>query len=267
MIETKQTYMSYLQDVSSRNLQRFNERQPDTHSHGKVYYFDYKPDYRFDIDNSGNITSHNSEKTLYNGTRKFDGNGDLTEQWLYKRPILEVSPNYVTGLVEIRAVITGKKHYPSGNEPGYPETFIGESVVKFGEVFVCSGAAATSSSITNPMIYIFDPNTRSIQKVSTAEVNSTSLISCPQHGLVIGSSYGIDSNDQNTPVHLTTMIPNPSVLQDRKTARTLRKLYAVTGDSVANDPDTWSEDPAQTGLTTPNPADFDSNEAEWDPQD
>ena len=257
--------MSYLQDGSSKNLMRFSERQTDTHSHGSVYYLDYKADYTYDFATGGNLP--NSQNTHYNGTRKYDEDGNLTEQWIYKKPILEVSPNHATGLIEIRAIITGKKHYPSGVEPGYPENFSAESLVKFGDVFVCSGASGSHSSIRNHKVHIFDPNTKTIQKVSDATVESTSLTACPQHGLVIGSSYGIDSDDQNTPLHLITMIPNPTVMQDRKTARTLRKLYAVTGDSVANDPDTWSESPAQTGLTTPNPADFDSNEAEWDAEE
>ena len=260
-------YMSYIQDGSAKNLTRFTTKIQDTHSHGKLYYFDYKNDYVYDIDNNGDITSHGSEKKVYNVTRKYDVDGNLTEQWLYKNSVLEVSPNYDTGLIEIRAIITGKKHYPSGNEPGYPGRFSAESVVKFGDVFVCSGSSRSNSHVINPKVYIFDPRTRSIQKVSDTQVDSLSLISCPQHGLVIGSSYGMDIDDNNTPVHLTTMTANPSVMQDRKTARTLRKLYAVTGDSVANDPDTWSEDPAQTGLSTPNPSDFDSNESEWDPQD
>ncbi len=264
--ETKNTYLSYLQEGGSRNLHRFSTKLLDTHSHGKLYYFPYRADYVYDIKDDGSGINGN-RTTLYNSTRKFDTDGNVIEEMLYKRSILEVSPNYVTGLVEIRAIVTSKKHFPSGNEPENPEGFSGESVVKFGDVFVCSSSSKSHSSITDPKVYIFDPHTRSIQKVSDTTVESTSLIACPQHGLVIGSSYGLDSNDQNTPVHLTTMTANPSVMQDRKTARTLRKLYSVTGDSVANDPDTWSESPAQTGLPTPNPADFDSNEAEWDAQE
>ncbi len=264
--ETKNTYLSYLQEGGSRNLHRFSTKLLDTHSHGKLYYFPYRADYVYDIKDDGSGINGN-RTTLYNSTRKFDTDGNVIEEMLYKRSILEVSPNYITGLVEIRAIVTSKKHFPSGNEPENPEGFSGESVVKFGDVFVCSSSSKSHSSITDPKVYIFDPHTRSIQKVSDTTVESTSLIACPQHGLVIGSSYGLDSNDQNTPVHLTTMTANPSVMQDRKTARTLRKLYAVTGDSVANDPDTWSESPAQTGLPTPNPADFDSNEAEWDAQE
>ena len=66
---------------------------------------------------------------------------------------------------------------------------------------------------------------------------------------------------------MTSMIPNNKLIEDRVNARTLRKLYAVTGDDVASDPYTWTEDPPQTGVVTSNPDDFDSDQDEWDPQD
>ena len=96
-------------------------------------------------------------------------------------------------------------------------------------------------------------------------MNSTGLVACPQHGLVIGSSYGIDSNDLNTPIYFTSMTANNQVQNDRKTARTLRKLYSVTGDSVANDPNTWTLDPPQTSpASVPASVFTDSNETVWD---
>ena len=273
MIETKNFYMSYLQDSSSRNLMRFNVKQPDTHSHGSIYFFDYKSDYKYDtIAGSGGtpagITNQGEFNTLYNSTRKYDVNGNLTQVHLFKRPILEARPNYQTGLIEIHAVIVGVQHWPSGEEIGYHESFSGESVTKFGDVFVCSGAAKSHSSVREPRIYIFDPQSRQIQRCSNTEVNSTSIIPCPDHGLVVGSSYGSDVSDNPTPIHMTSMISIQKVAENRNNARTLRKLYAVTGDSVANDPNTWTLDPPQSSpASVPSSVFTDSNETVWDVED
>ena len=135
------------------------------------------------------------------------------------------------------------------------------------DVFVCSGAGKSHSAITEPRMYVFNPMTRKIQRISNTEVDSTSIMACPDHGIVIGSSYGADNNGDPTTIHMTSMIPNNKLIEDRVNARTLRKLYAVTGDDVASDPYTWTEDPPQTGVVTSNPADFDSDQDEWDPQD
>jgi hypothetical protein len=230
-----------------------------------MYFFDYKADYKYDNKANGTITNPGEESTLYNGTREYDSNGNLIDQILFKRSILELRPNYTTNKLEIHAIITGAKHHPSGEQVGEDEYFSGESVIKYGDVFVAAGAAKSHSSVINPRIYVFNPQHRTIQRVTNTEVNSTSLITCPDHGLVLGASYGLDLNDNPTPIHMTSMTAVQRVVQDRQTARTLRKLYAVTGDSVANDPNTWTEDPAQTGLATPNLADFDSGQDEWDP--
>ena len=268
LIEEKTFYMSYIQDASSKNLMRFNSEQPDTHSHGSVWFFDYKEDYRFDTTADGGISAYAEEQSLYNGTRTGTAGNDGKDQvqLLFKRPILEVRPNYKTNQVEVQAVLTGYKHHPSGVEVDYHENFSGESVTKMFDTFVCSGASKSHSSITEPRMYIFNPMTRKIQRISNTNVNSTSLMSVPDHGLVIGASYGIDRDDNNTPIHMTSMIADNKVIANRVNARTLRKLYAVTGDDVASDPNTWTEDAPQTGVTTPDPTDFDSDQDEWDPQ-
>jgi hypothetical protein len=209
MIETKEFYDSYLQDSSSRNLMRFNVKQLDTRSNGCLYFFDYKTDYKYDVGSDGSITNYGEEKTLYNSTRIGTGGNDgkNQDQILFKRPIIEVKPNYKTGRIEIHAIVIGAKHHPSNKEIGYHETFSGESVVKFGDVFVCSGAAKSHSSVIEPRVYIFDPNTRQIQRVCNQEVNTTSLISVPDHGAVIGASYGEDSKGNPTPVNIVSMVP------------------------------------------------------------
>ena len=163
------------------------------------------------------ITNYGEEETLYNSTRKGStgNNGKNQDQMLFKRPILEVKPNYKTGKVEVHAIVTGVKHHPSKKEVGYPESFNGESVTKFGDVFVCAGAAKSHSSVINPRVYIFDPQSRQIQRVSNTEVNSTALISVPDHGIVIGASYGSDVSDNATPVHMTSMIAIQNVAESR----------------------------------------------------
>ena len=208
-IETKEFYGSYLQDFSSRNLMRFNVKQLDTRSNGCLYFFDYKTDYPYESNSDGSIEGYNEEKTLYNSTRAGTegNNGKDQDQILFKRPIIEVKPNYKTGRAEVHAIIIGEKHHPSGKEIGYHETFSGESVAKFGDVFVCSGAAQSHSAVVDTRIYVFDPNTRQIQRVCNEEVNTTSLIACPDHGVVFGASYGQDSQDNPTPVHIVSMLP------------------------------------------------------------
>jgi hypothetical protein len=264
MIETKQFYMSYLQDSSSRNLMRFNALQPDTRSQGCMYFFDYKSDYKYNTNGSGGITNAGEESTLYNGTRVYDNNGNLVDQLLFKRPILELRPNYTTNKLEIHAIITGMKHHPSGEQVGEDEYFSGESQMKYGDVFICTGAAMSHSSVLKPRVYIFNPQHRTIQRVSNTEVNQTSLVPCPDHGVVLGASYGVDRDDNPTPIHMTSMSAVQRVVGDREQARTLRKLYALTGDSIASDPNTWTEDPPQTTTATLRADAFDSNESEWD---
>jgi hypothetical protein len=248
LIETKEFYNSYMQDFSSKNLQRFNVQQPNTHTHGCLYYFDYKADFPYDVGSDGSITSYSGEKTLYNSTRigTAGNNGKDQDQVLFKRPILEVKPNYKTGKVEVHAIVVGSKHHPSGKELGFHETMSGESVVKFGDVFVLSGAYKSHSSVTEPRIYIFDPQTRQIQRVSNTEVNTTSLIACPDHGIVIGSSYGPDSKDNFTPVYMTSMLNSDKVVSERNNARMLRKLCEVTGEDPAKVKGTWALDQKET---------------------
>ena len=243
-IETKDFYNSYLQDFSSRNLMRFNVQQPDTHSHGCLYFFDYKADFPFDITDDGGIKNYNEEKTLYNSTRMghMGNDGKDQDQVIFKRPILEVKPNYKTGKVEVHAIVVGSKHHPSNKELGFHETMSGESVVKFGDVFVLSGAFKSHSSVTEPRIYIFDPQTRQIQRVSNTEVNTTSLIACPDHGIVIGASYGPDSKDNFTSVYMTSMLNSDKVVSERNNARVLRKLCEVTGEDPAKVKGTWALD-------------------------
>jgi hypothetical protein len=266
MIETNNYYMSYFQTSSSVNLMRFNTSVADTHSNGSLWFFDYKADYRFNIDVNGNITDAGIEKSCYNGTRVKDNNGNVTEQLLFKRPITQVTPNYNTRRLEIRAYVVGAKHYPTEVETRPDEYFTGESVVKMGDVFICTGAAKSHSSITKPRVYVFDPADRQIKRVSNEEVNATSLLKVPDHGLVMGSSYGADAADNiGTKIHMIPMYANNKVTQDRANARTLRKLYAVTGDSVADDPNTWTEDPPQTGQASTTLSDFSSDESDWDP--
>jgi len=238
MIETKLFYDSYLQDSSSRNLMRFNVKQPDTHSHGALYFFDYKADYKYDTKADGTMTNYGEEQTLYNSTRKGSTgeNGFRQDQVLFKRPILEVKPNYKTGKIEVHAIVIGSKHHPSGKELGYHETFNGESVTKFGDVFICAGAAKSHSSVTEPRVYVFDPDTRQIQRVSNTEVNSTSLIPCPDHGIVIGASYGVDSNDNHTPIYMTSMMSNPTVVQDRlKTSSVSSGVEVLNGNPASTE--------------------------------
>jgi hypothetical protein len=244
LIETKQFYNSYMQDFSSKNLMRFNVLQPDTHSHGCLYFFDYKADFPYDVGSDGGITSYSGEQTLYNSTRIGTGGngGKDQDQVLFKRPILEVKPNYKTGKVEVHAIVVGSKHHPSGKELGFHETMSGESVVKFGDVFVLSGAYKSHSSVTEPRIYIFDPQTRQIQRVSNTEVNTTSLIACPDHGLVIGASYGPDSNDKFTRAYMTSMLASHKVAEGRSRAGVVRKLCEVTGEDPATVKGTWALD-------------------------
>jgi hypothetical protein len=231
---------------------RFNVKQPDTHSHGALYFFDYKADYKFDTKPDGTMTNYGEEKTLYNSTRKgTEGeSGFRQDQILFKRSIIEVKPNYKTGKIEVHAIITGSKHHPTGVEIGYHETFSGESITKFGDVFICAGAAKSHSSVTDPRVYIFDPDTRQIQRVSNTEVNSTSLIPVPDHGLVIGAAYGPDSNDNFSPVHMTSMLSTQKVVEDRKGATVLRKLCEITGEDPATVDGTWALD-APSGKPRP----------------
>jgi hypothetical protein len=247
---------------------RFNVKQPNTHSHGCLYFFDYKADYKYDHNYDGSITNYGEEKTLYNSTRNgaAGNSGKDQDQILFKRPILEVKPNYKTGKIEVHAIVTGSKHHPSNKELGYHETFNGESITKFGDVFVCAGAAKSHSSVTDPRVYVFDPDTRQIQRVSNTEVNSTSLIPVPDHGLVIGAAYGPDSDSNFAPVYMTSMMAIQKVVNERKSAAVLRKLCQVTGEDPATVDGTWALTANQTASTPPSSGEIDYGN-DWDEQD
>ena len=64
------------------------------------------------------------------------------------------------------------------------------------------------------------------------------------------------------------MTSNQKVVQERQIASNLRKLYAVTGDSVADDPNTWTESPPHTSATTTTTDEVsDGDDTWWDNED
>ena len=64
-----------------------------------------------------------------------------------------------------------------------------------------------------------------------------------KEGLIVGSSYGTDVDGTiGTPLYMIEMLASRNTTTTRKQAAVLRKLYSVTGDSVADDPDTWELD-------------------------
>ena len=242
-------YQGYLQDFSSRNLARFNTQQLDSHSQGSLWYFDYKPDYPYPVDKVGT----DGEQHLYNDTRVYNNNGDLIEQDIFKRPIIEVRPNETTGRIEIHCVPTGRARYPYGTET-QDENFCGESVTKVNDVFICGGASKSHSSIGDPKLYMFNPGHRSVHRLSNERVDMTSIFSSNKHGIVMGAPYGVFGNDtgpdQGTPIFMVDMQESVNKAQTpRSKASDLRKLYTLTGNEamIDEDPETWRiDEPEET---------------------
>jgi len=244
-------YRDYLQDFSSRNLARFNTQQQDTHSQGSLWYFDYKTDYPYPIGKVGT----DGEQHLWNDTRIYNSNGDLIEQDIFKRPIIEVRPNETTGKIEIHCVPTGRMRHPYGTEI-QDENFCGESITKVNDVFICGGARASHSSVGDPKLYMFNPAHRSIYRLSNERADMTSLFSSNKHGIVMGAPYGVANLSSDTgadlgvPLFMVDMQASVGKTQTpRETASSLRKLYTLTGneDMIDDDPETWRlDEPEET---------------------
>ena len=187
-------YLGYNQAQSNKNLSRFSTSLIDTRSNGSVWFFDYKPDYPTDNNN------------WYNDTREFDGSGNLTFKYEFKRGIIEVRPNVPDGTIEIIGHEIGRKRSDNGAEEGNTTDFSGESICKMYDQFVCVAAAASHSSISKPRVHIFDPFTKVISLVSDTEVNATTAIPVPQRGLVALSDYGADVNGDPTTMYSVGML-------------------------------------------------------------
>ena len=261
MIETKDYYMSYIQDSSTKNLLRFSTKLPETHSQGSVWFFDYKVDYRFTNAQIGGT----EEETLYNDTREFNINGDLTEQDVFKRPIFEARPNETTGRIEIHCIPIGRKRFPYDTETN-SENFSGECVTKINDVFICTGAKASHSAIVNPRAYMFNPVARHVQRISNERVDMTSTFASRKHGIVMGSPYGKtgDDPDEGTPVYMIQMQALSNAQTPREKAESLRQLYTLTGNEkmIADDPETWTldepQEPSEAPLTIDRDSDFEN---------
>ena len=93
---------------------------------------------------------------------------------------------------------------------------------------------------------------------------SAELRPVPQRALVALSNYGLNkAGTAGTPIHYISMLGGTNdTVNGRKQASTLRKLYAVTGDSIADDPDTWTLDPAVAPASIN--LDIYPDENEWD---
>ena len=252
MIENRMNiYNGYIQNGSSSvNLLRFQHKITDTHSFGSLWFFDYKSDYKYDTDGT-NITGYAAEKETYNSTRVFDSNGNLVSQYLFKRPIIQVKPDESSGRLEIHAIPVGQKHHPSQVEEN-AENFSGESIEKVNDVFILTGAKASHSSIKNPRAYMFNPTTQMVQRLSNERIDMTSLVASRQHGTVFGSPYGPNADDDTgSKMYMIDMLATENSSNVRSQASTLRKIYTLTGNEalMANDPDTWTLDSAQTPVT------------------
>ncbi len=83
---------------------------------------------------------------------------------------------------------------------------------------------------------------------------------------MIGASYGIDSQDKNTPVYMTSMTAIQKVVNERKSAAVLRKLCEVTGEDPATVDGTWALTANQTVSTPPSSGEIDYGN-DWDAED
>ena len=201
--------------------------------------------------------------TLGITTRGFDAGNNKTFWYEFKRPILELRPN-IENDIDIIVHSVGRKRSDNGIEEGNVTDFSGEGITRMYDQFVCVSAGKSHSSISKPRAHIFDPFTKIVSLISEEEVSATTCINCHQRGLVALSNYGTNKADTaGTSIHYINMLGGSNnTATTRAQASTLRKLYAVTGDDVANDPDTWTLDPA----TASAPVNLDQyqDEAEWD---
>lgn len=258
-IEMRQNiYNNYLQDFSSRNLVRFSSQQEDTRSFGSLWFFDYKSDYPYINIDTGQEIDKNAHKNLYNPTIVRDSNSNAISGTFYKRGIMEVRPNETLGRLEIHAIPVGQVQYPSLVEDRQ-ENFTGECVVKVNDMFICSGATASHSSVKNPRVYVFNPAHRTVQRLSNESVHATSPVASRQHGAVFMSPYGRTAgdnvisfdSDEGTAIYSVDMMAVSNASTVRQRADTLRTMYSLTGNEslIATDPNTWSFDSATPPLS------------------
>ena len=235
-IGTHPSYMSYIEGGSVKNLPRFNAQHIDMHSLGSAWFFDYKGDYIDDPNALANGTD------VYNDTKVFDADGNLEYMYYFKRGIIEVRVDPVEEDIMVIAHSVGRKRSDTNVEEN-PTDFSGEGVTKVYDMFVCSSAGKSHSSITKPRVYTFNPLNQNMSLVDNRESAITSLVPLRKEGLIVGSSYGTDVDGTiGTPLYMIEMLASRGTTTTRKQAAVLRKLYSVTGDSVADDPDTWELD-------------------------
>ena len=155
-------------------------------------------------------------------------------------------PNIPNSDIDIIAHSVGRRRSDNNLEEGNVTDFSGQGVTKMYDQFVCIAAAQSHSAITKPRVHVFDPFTKTVSLVSDKEVNSTTAINVPQRGAVALSDYGGTADGSSgSKLYYVSMLSGADVtVNQRKTASTLRKLYAVTGDDVATSEDTWTLDPA-----------------------
>ena len=223
-----QSYWGYIQESSIKNLQRFNQRTPDTHSNGSVWFFDYK---------TGMIADNES---YYNDTRVYDNGGNRMSWRQYCRGAIEVRVNPIDSDIEIIGHDVGSE--TNDGEDSTDLGFSGEGITKMYDMFVLTAAGKSSSSVAEPKVFMFNPLTKSLSIVDNRETSATSLIPMPTYGVIACSCYGKKTDGTPGPIHMIEMLPEASISRIRKDATVLRKVYSVTGDSVEDDPNTWALD-------------------------
>jgi len=223
-----QSYWGYIQESSIKNLQRFNQRTPDTHSNGSVWFFDYK---------TGMIADNES---YYNDSRVYDSGGNRMSWRQYCRGAIEVRVNPIDSDIEIIGHDVGSE--TNDGEDSTDLGFSGEGITKMYDMFVLTAAGKSSSSVSEPKVFMFNPLTKSLSIVDNRETSATSLIPMPTYGVIACSCYGKKTDGTPGPIHMIEMLPEASISRIRKDATVLRKVYSVTGDSVEDDPNTWALD-------------------------
>ena len=238
---THPSYMSYMEQGSVKNLPRFNAQYIDMHSLGSVWFFDYKGDY---IDDPGAV---GNSDTVYNDTKVFDEDGNLEYMYYFKRGIVEVRVDPVEEDIMVIAHSVGRKRSDTNVEQN-PTDFSGEGVTKVYDMFVCSSAGKSHSSITKPRVYTFNPLNQNMSLVDNRESAITSLVPLRKEGIIVGSSYGTTQDGTiGTPLYMIEMLAGSSkTTTTRQNAKMLRKLCEVTGESVEDTPDTWTLDEPST---------------------
>ena len=247
-----QNYRGYLEQGSVKNLMRFSRVPHHTHASGSVWFFDYKDGY----------VNENNE--YWNTSREYDANGNKTDFFKYKRGIIEVQQT-PDGDLEIIGHQTGSIHNSTGVEydpaglAGNSMHVSGEALLRVKNKFILGSAVGSHSTIAEPLVYMFDPRSKSFSQIKpypewegrdiSSEINVICFVDFPHKEAILSTNFGKNrlnsdgsDNGEGTPLIMFEYGSQDTISGTRQQANLVRVLNDIAGYSIDGIGDTWALD-------------------------